>query len=263
MSIYIPYTYLVGWSNLGEYYYGVRYKQGCHPNDFWKDYFTSSPKVAEYRELHGEPDIIQIRKTFDNRESAIAWEHKVLRRMKVIKEDHWLNRAAFPVFDNRGKNHPMFGKTLSKETKQKMSEANKGENHPFYGKTHSEEAKRKISEARKGKTFSEETKHKISAANKGKTLSKETKQKMSEASKGKTLSEETKKKMSEASKGKTHSEETKKKMSESSKGKTHSEETKKKMSEAKHKKTQCPNCGYEGNAGNLAQHMKKWCKEIK
>ena len=176
MSIYTPYTYLVGWSNHNKYYYGARYKQGCHPNDFWNEYYTSSVKVGEYREQYGEPDVIQIRKTFDSKESAIAWEHKVLRRMKVVSEDHWMNQATFPVFDNRGMKH-------STETRQKMSEARKG-------KTRSEETKRKMSEALKGK----------SSWNKGKTLSEETRRKISETKKGKTLSEEHKKKISEAQK---------------------------------------------------------------
>jgi len=163
MSIYTPYTYLIGWSNLGEYYYGVRYAQDCHPNDFWNEYYTSSAKVAEYREVYGEPDVIQIRKTFDNREAAIAWEAKVLRRMKVIKEDHWINQAAWPAVDRRGTTH-------SEETKRKISEAKQGT-------THSEETKRKMSESLKGntnglgRTLSEETRQKISQATKGRVKS--------------------------------------------------------------------------------------------
>jgi very-short-patch-repair endonuclease len=41
------------------------------------------------------------------------------------------------------------GSHHSKETKQKISEANGSENHPFYGKKHSEESRRKMSESRK------------------------------------------------------------------------------------------------------------------
>ena len=92
----------------------------------------------------------------------------------------------------------MKGKTLSEETKRKLSEARKG-------KKRSEEAKKKISESMKGKLFSEEAKRNMSEAHKGKKLSEETKRKMSEAMKGKKLapfSEETKRKMSEAKKGK-------------------------------------------------------------
>ena len=86
-------------------------------------------------------------------------------------------------------------KTLSTETKRKLSEAHKG-------KTLSKEIRKKISKnnARywQGKTHSEETKKKISETQKGKTFSEETRKKMSESRKGKKLSEETKKKMSEA-----------------------------------------------------------------
>lgn len=42
------------------------------------------------------------------------------------------------------------GRTLSEETRRRMSEARKGENHPNYGKSLPEETKRKQSEAKKG-----------------------------------------------------------------------------------------------------------------
>ncbi|AGE49697.1 GIY-YIG catalytic domain-containing endonuclease [Paramecium bursaria Chlorella virus Can18-4] len=149
----------------------------------------------------------------------------------------------------------------SVETREKMSEAHKGEKNHMYGKTLSKETKQKLSEAHTGKTLSKETKQKMSEALSGekhpmfgKTLSKETKQKISEALSGekshmfgKTLSKETKQKISEALSGekcymygKTLSKETKQKMSESTKGennhfygKTHAKETKEKISAAK------------------------------
>ena len=58
-------------------------------------------------------------------------------------------------------------KTLSKETKRKLSKINTGEKHPMYGKHASEETKKKISEANKGKKYSEETIQKMSDAKKG------------------------------------------------------------------------------------------------
>ena len=45
----------------------------------------------------------------------------------------------------------MKGRVASEETKKKMSENNKGEQHPFFGKHHTEDSKRKISEENKGK----------------------------------------------------------------------------------------------------------------
>jgi len=91
------------------------------------------------------------------------------------------------------------GKTLSEETKAKMSAARKG--RP--GKPQSEETKAKKSAALKGRPRSDETKAKISEASKGRTHSEETKAKIGAARKGrpgKTRSEETKAKMSAARK---------------------------------------------------------------
>jgi hypothetical protein len=88
----IPYTYLIGWPEYNRWYYGVRYKQGCHPNDFWIDYFTSSFTVKDFVTKHGDPTIKIIRKTFNNITKARLWESKVLRRLKVVNKDTWLNK---------------------------------------------------------------------------------------------------------------------------------------------------------------------------
>jgi hypothetical protein len=92
MSIYKPYCYLIGWSTQNKWYYGARWAKNCSPCDLWKTYFTSSKIVKKYREKYGEPDIIQIRKTFSIREEARLWEEKVQRRLNVIKDEKWLNR---------------------------------------------------------------------------------------------------------------------------------------------------------------------------
>ena len=62
-----------------------------------------------------------------------------------------------------GMGHQCFGKKLSEETKQKMSEAN-------IGKILSDQTKQKLSEINKGKTLKEETKQKISEKLKGKNI---------------------------------------------------------------------------------------------
>lgn len=65
------------------------------------------------------------------------------------------------------------GKTLSDETKKKLSDARKGKAGPNKGRTFSEESRKKMSEAAKGRT----------SPNKGKTRSEETRKKISEAGK--------------------------------------------------------------------------------
>jgi hypothetical protein len=87
-----PYTYLIGWSSLNKWYYGVRWAKGCHPSDFWIKYFTSSVTVRQFVSQYGDPDIRMIRKIFDNKHTAMSWERRVLRRMKVMHEDKWLNK---------------------------------------------------------------------------------------------------------------------------------------------------------------------------
>ncbi len=74
----------------------------------------------------------------------------------------------------RGKNHPLFGRSLSKEHRQKLSEVHKGKKLP-------EVTKRKMSESRKGKVLSEECKRKISESHKGKILTEEHRRNMSKA----------------------------------------------------------------------------------
>jgi len=111
------------------------------------------------------------------------------------------------------------GKTISEETRTKMSAG-------IRGKTRSEEQRTNISNSKKGKTASEETRAKMSAAHKGKIRSEEHCFNLSAAKKGKP--------------GKPHTEETRAKMSASQKGrpgKPHTEETRAKMSAAKKGKT--------------------------
>lgn len=105
-----PYTYLIGWSRLNFYYYGVRFSKNCHPKDLFKTYFTSSQLVKEYILKYGNPDIIQVRKTFNDIKSARLWEHKVLRRLKVLTNSKWLNKT-----DNISIQHDK--KTISKMKK--------------------------------------------------------------------------------------------------------------------------------------------------
>jgi len=127
----------------------------------------------------------------------------------------------------------------------------RGKNHPLYGRKLSEEIKNKISKSEKGKIISKETKRKISKANKNKIpwnkgrkgISLETKEKMRNAKigiasplKGRKLNNNRKKEISESLKGRKLSDEHKNNISKANKGKILSKETKQKISNTLRKK---------------------------
>lgn len=139
-----PYTYLVGWSLLNTYYYGVRYAKNADPSDLWSTYFTSSKHVSQYRKQHGEPDIIEIRRTFDTKEAARKWEHKVLRRMKITTDRRWLNitdniSIKHPPDHQKGEKNSMYGRKRSDTSLMNMKRI--GSEHPLYGKKRPEHSK--------------------------------------------------------------------------------------------------------------------------
>ena len=218
---HIPYTYLIKFKPTGQVYYGVRFAKGCHPNEFWDKYMTSSKVVHQLIEEHGKDSFeYEIRKTFDCADKAIEWESTVLKRMCVVGNNKWLNRTNNKIFESSS------GVKKSDEHRRKMSKNHKG----FKGKTHTEETKQKMRESGKSRKHSEESKKKMSESRKGKKLSEEHRKKISEARKGKKLSEETKEKISEKLSNRKLSEEHREKMSIVQKGKKPSEETKEKIS---------------------------------
>jgi len=152
---YTPYTYLIGWADLNKFYYGVRYAKECHPDDFWVKYFTSSKYVAEMRSVHGEPDVIQIRKTFDDSKKALDWELKVLKRLKVRLDEKWLNKTESHGFPHLiGEECPSFNRVLTIKQREAISirqkKYYKTHPNPFLGKTHSDQTKKIISDKMKG-----------------------------------------------------------------------------------------------------------------
>lgn len=116
-----PYTYLIGWSELDLWYYGVKFGKSADPALFWVNYFTSSKYVKSLRDEFGEPDVREIRKTFESKESASEWERKVIRRIGAVWSDKWINRG------NGGHefNPPPELRARSKTCRQKISEARK------------------------------------------------------------------------------------------------------------------------------------------
>ncbi len=166
-----PYTYLVGWSKLNKWYYGVRYRKGCHPSDFWIKYFTSSKVVKQFRKLYGEPDVIQIRKIFDDIDSARNWELKVLQKLNVTENSKWLNQTdSISIrLDNL---------SISSMA-SKLSIKYKGEGNPFYGKSHTKETRQKMSELGKQRDVSDAVKNMLKNKWVGKTRTEKNKENVS------------------------------------------------------------------------------------
>lgn len=148
----VPYTYLIGWSKHNKWYYGVQYGKNANPQNIWKSYFTSSKFVHAFAEEHGDPDIVEVRRTFDDQDHALLWESRVLKRMNVTRRDDFLNMCSNPGLPVMlGEHNPM----AREDVKQKHLES---VNTPEYKKlmseicsnrTHSEETKKMMSERAK------------------------------------------------------------------------------------------------------------------
>jgi len=98
-----PYTYKLVFKPTGQYYYGVRYANGCHPNDLWDKYFTSSRHVHNLIKEYGLSSFeYGATKTFTNKKDAINYEHQVLLRVKADVNGKFINKTiskAIPSMD--------------------------------------------------------------------------------------------------------------------------------------------------------------------
>jgi hypothetical protein len=124
----IPYTYLIGWSKQNRFYYGVRFAEGCCPSELWETYKTSSKYVKLFAEEYGDPDIIKIRKTFNDKNKARLWETKVLTKMNAINDVRFINKTdnisiSSECSANFDIENGMYGKKHKKETIQKMKKS--------------------------------------------------------------------------------------------------------------------------------------------
>lgn len=145
----IPFTYLIGWTRQNLWYYGVRFAENCAPSDLWSSYFTSSELVSKARAEYGEPDRIEIRKTFSNPKKAKELEDKVLSSIPKEKRIYWLNQV-FSSFR---------GVVFTDEIRRRIGEASTG-------RPCTPETRAKISKSMSGIKRSEEVKIKVSNARK-------------------------------------------------------------------------------------------------
>lgn len=156
----VPYTYLIGWSQLDKWYYGVRYAKNCHPSDLWNPYKTSSKHVLSFIAENGEPDIIRVSRIFNSRKEACDHEFKFLKRVSAIKNEKFLNKGMPASY---GAVHDgMLGKTHSEQTKKLMSIRNAERiKSGWKPKAWTEEQKQKVSLRMKGVPKSDEHKAKL------------------------------------------------------------------------------------------------------
>jgi hypothetical protein len=191
MSIYTePFTYLIGWTAHKKFYYGVRYKKGSDPSSLWTTYFTSSKHVQKFREEHGEPDLVEVRKTFEDTSSAREWEHKVLRRLNAPKRADFLNRSNARAVTTQGykfdpevvaRRNAKTAETLRGHKQTKETCLKKSISHT--GLEFSESHRANISKVRTGMKFSPEHRKNISLSSTGRTQSSESKKKKSDSAK--------------------------------------------------------------------------------
>lgn len=143
----MAYTYLIICKPENKVYYGVRYAKKCSPDELGKTYFSSSKHMKKLFEKYNVSDFsFQIRKEFENTNDARNWENKVLKRMKVVQRDDFVNKT-----DNISI-CPIAALEGSKKANSNVSEKTRNKKRKsMLGKKMSDEAKLKMSIAKKGK----------------------------------------------------------------------------------------------------------------
>lgn len=140
----IPYTYLIGWSKLDRWYYGVRFADGCRPEELWVKYRTSSKYVKQFARDYGPPDVIEVRKTFSDKKSAYLHEQTVLTRLRVITNPRWLNRSIGGTHSNPGNHSPRSDKQRSTAREVLSTTMAKRTKGTFAGRKHSSNTLEKL-----------------------------------------------------------------------------------------------------------------------
>ena len=186
------YTYVIGWSHLNKFYYGAQWNKKADPSALWKTYFTSSTAVKKFRELHGDPDVIEIRKEFGTDAAQCRnWEERMLRRLRKENTGKWLNRSAGSSkwFSPSGMVHAIDTRTgIGVYVSTTEYAENENLVHKLSGRTSmmKDSTLEKMSKAKIGKRLSEYHCNRISESLKGRTVvhSSETCSKISNTLKG-------------------------------------------------------------------------------
>lgn len=129
-------------------------------------------------------------------EIANYYENYFINKFDSIHNGYNIREGGARGKHSESSKNKLRGRILSEETKKKMSLSH-------IGKTVTKQSRDKMSASRKGRIFTDEWKKKLSDAAKNKTITEETRAKLSKARIGRKFSEEWKKKISEAHKNKT------------------------------------------------------------
>lgn len=101
-----PYIYFLLWeSRVGgpfRMYIGSQHSKGCHPDNLWKTYFTSSEYVEQHRKSHGDPDKIYTIECVDYVGQAGIMEEMFLKKVNAERNPHFLNAS------NLGRHTPKY-----------------------------------------------------------------------------------------------------------------------------------------------------------
>lgn len=191
-----PYTYLIKCLVDNTFYYGVKYEKGCHPDDFFIKYETSSKEVKDKIKKYGKENFaFEIRKVFSDSNKARLWENKVLRRMKVIQRNDFMNKT------NNISIKPMYGCENPMTRPEVIESFKKSRAKNSTRKASPREVYEKLSQTLKGRKRPKEVCEKISKSLKGYKHSEEFKEKCRKRAIGVKQSEQSKTKKSESIKG--------------------------------------------------------------
>lgn len=126
-------------------------KRTCY-TDIKKDsYLGSGLALKRAIEQYGRSSFTKyIIEEFETAEEAFLFEEQVIKDVNAVEDERYYNlvKGGANGCEGRfGELHPMFGKTHTEDTINKMRIAKLGNKNSFYGKLHTEESKRKMSYA--------------------------------------------------------------------------------------------------------------------
>jgi hypothetical protein len=147
-------------------------------------------------------------KSFEFEKDALNFEKELIKSIGTIKvggllyntTDGGIGFSGYQFTDDVKEKMRLY--SIENKLYLNFPQNQKGENHPMWGKKHTADTKEKMSKSRNLRVTTDETKKKMSDSHKGKKLSENTKNKLRDINTGKKLSEETKDKISNSKKGK-------------------------------------------------------------